>query len=89
MFVAALEIALCLVAYSRTIPFDSMKVAFVMGEIRVAPLKSHSIPRFVLQAALYDVLSNLLIEKELDVPLEEIFRRRTYQQYSSRYILST
>jgi hypothetical protein len=59
VFCDASEQAYCVVAYLRSIGPDGVSTAFIMSKTHVAPLKSTSIPRLELQAA---VLATRLAE---------------------------
>ena len=64
---ASLE-AMCIVAYFRGELEDGVKVSFMLGKCRIAPIKQLSIPRLELQAALYSVRLRKLIIQEHDLP---------------------
>jgi hypothetical protein len=59
VFCDASEQAYCVVAYLRSAGSDGVSTAFIMSKTHVAPLKSTSIPRLELQAA---VLATRLAE---------------------------
>ena len=54
MFADELEMGLCVVAYMSFEKDDKVKVFFVMGKTRVAPVKTTTIPKLELQAALHE-----------------------------------
>ena len=53
VFADASEMGLCVFAYLRFEVDDEVKVSFVMGKTRVAPIKITTIPKLELQAALH------------------------------------
>ena len=53
VFADACEIGFCVVAYLRFEKDDKINVSFVMGKTRVAPIKTTTIPKLELQAALH------------------------------------
>ncbi|UYV82616.1 hypothetical protein LAZ67_22000195 [Cordylochernes scorpioides] len=59
-------------AYLRTIGPDGVEVGLVMSRGKVTPLKSFSIPRLELQAALIASRMGNFIMKEMDIRLERV-----------------
>ena len=53
VFADASETGLCVVAYLRFEIDDKAKVSFAMGKTRVAPIKTTTLPKLELQAALH------------------------------------
>ena len=51
-FVDASQCAMCAVVYVRFVCEDSVCVNFIVGKCRVAPIRSSTIPKLELQAAL-------------------------------------
>ncbi|XP_041461181.1 uncharacterized protein LOC121412436 [Lytechinus variegatus] len=73
-FCDASEIGYSSVAYLRlTEESGRIHCAFVMGKSRLSPLKTVSIPRLELSAAVLAVDVNRFLQEELDVPVNETF----------------
>ncbi|UYV77380.1 hypothetical protein LAZ67_15000798 [Cordylochernes scorpioides] len=68
----ASKAAMIAAAYLRTIGPDGVEVGLVMSRGKVAPLKSFSIPRLELQAALIASRMGNFIMKEMDIRLERV-----------------
>lgn len=49
---------------------DDIQVAFLMGKARVTPLKSVTIPRLELTAAVLAVRMDLMLKVKLHIPLQ-------------------
>ena len=76
MFADASELGLCVVAYLRFEIDDKVKVSFVMGKTRVAPIKTTMIPiipKLELQAALHASRIKVSIIEENDFTINQIF----------------
>ncbi|MEM7284018.1 MAG: hypothetical protein AAF438_20615, partial [Pseudomonadota bacterium] len=68
-FADASELGYGAVAYLRSISGNGkIKCAFVMGKSRLAPIKSLTIPRLELQAAVLAVRLGQTVKEELDIP---------------------
>jgi hypothetical protein len=65
------EQAYCVVAYLRSIGSDGVLTAFIMSKTHVAPLKSTSIPRLELQAAVLATRLAETIRCNHDISFEE------------------
>ncbi|UYV73090.1 hypothetical protein LAZ67_10001791, partial [Cordylochernes scorpioides] len=68
----ASEAAMIAAAYLRAIGPDGVEVSLVMSRGKVTPLKSFSIPRLELQAALIASRMGNFIMKEMDIRLERV-----------------
>ena len=73
MLADASEMGLCVVAYLRIEIDDEVKVSFVMGKTRVAPIKTTTIPKFELQAALRASRIKVSIIEEHDFTINQVF----------------
>ena len=73
VFADASEMGLCVVAYLRFENNDEVKVSFVMGKTRVAPIKSTTIPKLGLQAALHASRLKVSIIEEQDFTIDQVF----------------
>ena len=72
VFTDASQLALGTVAYLRNPVSPDIKVTFVMGRSKVAPLKQQSIPRLELDAAVLGVRLSNFIQSSLRQPLSSI-----------------
>ena len=73
-FCDASEIGFGTVSYLRIIYNDgTTSCSFVMGKSRNAPIRAPTIPRLELQSALLAVRMNRMIQRELDIPVNETF----------------
>ena len=73
-FCDASEIGFGTVSYLRIIYNDgTTSCSFVMGKSRNAPIRAPTIPRLELQSALLAVRMNGMIQRELDIPVNETF----------------
>ena len=70
---ASLE-SLCIIAYVRAEDEDGVKLSFVIGKCRVAPMKQQTIPKLELQAALYSVRLRQLITEDHDIQIHKVTR---------------
>ena len=73
VFADASEMELCVVAYLRFENEDEVKVSFVMGKTRVAPIKTTTIQKLELQAALHASRIKVSIVEEHDFTIDQIF----------------
>ena len=73
MFADASEMGLCVVAYLMFEVDDEVKVSFVMGKTRVAPIKTTTIPKLELQAALHASRIKVSIIEEHDFTINHVF----------------
>ena len=73
VFADASEMGLCVVAYLRFEVDDEVKVSFVMGNTRVAPIKTTTIPKLELQAALHASRIKVSIIEEHDFTINQVF----------------
>ena len=73
VFADASEMGLCVVAYLRFEVDDEVKVSFVMGKTRVAPIKTTTIPKLELQAALHASRIKVSIIEEHDFTINQVF----------------
>ena len=67
IFTDASEEAMCIVAYAM------LKLAYVIGKCRVAPIRHMTIPKLEHQAAVYGVRFRKQILNELDVRIDKIY----------------
>ena len=73
-FCDASEIGFGTVSYLRIIYNDgTTSCSFAMGKSRNAPICAPTIPRLELQSALLAVRMNRMIQRELDIPVNETF----------------
>ena len=73
MFADASEMGLCVVAYLRFEIDGKVKVSFVMGKTRVAPIKTTTIPKLELQAALHASRIKVSVMEEHDFTINQVF----------------
>ena len=73
MFAVASEIGLCVVAYLRFENDGKVKVSFVIGKTRVAPIKATKIPKLELQAALHASSIKVSIIEGHDFTIDQVF----------------
>ena len=71
IFTDAYEEAMCIVAYLQD--EATLKLTYVIGKCRVAPIRHMSIPKLELQAAVYGVRLRKQILKEHDVRIDKIY----------------
>ena len=71
VFADASEMGLCVVAYLR-FEIDG-KVSFEMGKTRVAPIKTTTIPKLELEAALHASRIKISIVEEHDFTINQVF----------------
>ena len=71
IFTDASEEAMCIVEYLQDIA--TLKITYVIGKCRVAPLRHMTIPKLELQAAVYGVRLRKQILNEHDVRIDKIF----------------
>ena len=71
VFTDASEEAMCIVAYLQD--EATLKLTYVIGKCRVAPIRHMTIPKLELQAAVYGVLLRKQILNEHDVKIDKIF----------------
>ena len=64
VFADASEMGLCVVPYLRFEIDDEVKVFFVIGKTRVAPIKTTTIPKLELQAALHASRTKVSIHQQ-------------------------
>ena len=70
-FTDASEEAMCIVAYLQDIA--TLKLTYVVGKCRVAPIRHMTIPKLELQAAVYGVQLRKQILKKHDVRIDKIY----------------
>ena len=75
VFADASEPGLCVVAYLRIEIDDKVKVSFVMEKTRAAPIKTTTIPKLELQAALHASRIKVSIIEEHDFTINQVFIR--------------
>ena len=73
VFADASEMGLCVVAYLRFEIDGKVKVSFVMGKTRVAPIKTTTIPKLKLRAALHASRMKVSIIEEHDFTINQVF----------------
>lgn len=73
MFCDASETAYGAVAYLRAVNKDNINVSFVLSKSRLAPIKTTTIPRLELQAAVVAVSLKNAILADLDLELDKIY----------------
>ena len=73
VFADASEMGLCVVAYLRFEIDSKVKVSFVMGKTRVATVKTTTIPKLELQAALHASRIKVSIIEEHDFTINQVF----------------
>ena len=73
VFAEASEMGLCVVAYLRFEKDYKVRVSFVMGKTRVAPIKTTTTPKEELQAAPHASRIKVSIIEEHDFPFNEVF----------------
>ena len=71
IFTDASEDAMCIVAYLQDIA--TLKLTYVIGNCRVAPIRHMTIPKLELQAAVYGVRLRRQILNELDLRIDKIY----------------
>ena len=71
IFTDASEEAMCIVAYLQD--DSTLKLSYVIGKCRVAPIRHMTIPKLELQAAVYGVRLRKLILIEHDVKIDDIY----------------
>ena len=71
IFSGASEEAMCIVAYLQDAA--TLKLTYVIGKCRVAPIRHMTIPKLELQAAVYGVCLRKQILNENDVKIDKIF----------------
>ena len=71
IFTDASEEAMCIVVYLQDIA--TLKLTYVIGKCRVAPIRHMTIPKLELQAAAYGVCLRKQILNEHDVKIDKIF----------------
>ena len=71
IFTDASEETMCIVAYLQDIA--TLKLTYVFGKCRVAPIRHMTIPKLELQAAVYGVRLRKQMLNELDVRIEKIY----------------
>ena len=71
IFTDASEKAMCIVAYLQDIA--TLKLTYVVGKCRVAPIRHMTIPKLELQAAVYGGRLRKQILNELDVRIDKIY----------------
>ena len=71
IFADASEEAMCIVAYLQDIA--TLKLTYVAGKCRVAPIRRMTIPKLELQAAVYGVRLRIQILNELNVRIDKIY----------------
>ena len=72
IFTDASEEAMCIVAYLQNIA--TLKLLYVVGKCRVAPIRHMTIPKLELQAAVYGVrLREQILNNEHDVRTDKIY----------------
>ena len=72
IFTDASEEAMCIVAYLQD--EATLRLTYVIGKCRVAPMRHMTIPKLELQAGVYGVLLRNQILNEHDVKIDKIFR---------------
>ena len=73
VFADASEMGLCVVAYMRFVSDDEVKVSFVLGKKRVTPIKTTTISKLELQAALHASRIKVSIIEEHDFTINQVF----------------
>ena len=73
MLCDASEIAYGAFAYFRTVTRGQVNVSFVMSKIRLAPIKTLTIPRLELQAAVVAARLKTKILEEIDLKVNETY----------------
>ena len=73
IFTDASEEAMCIVAYLQD--KAKLRLAYVIGKCRVAPIKYMTIPKLELQAAVYGFLLRKQILNQHDVKIDKIYHR--------------
>ena len=73
VFADASEMGLCVVAYLRFESEDIVNVSFVVGKTRVAPIKTTTIPKLELQAALHASWIKVSNLEELDITIDRVY----------------
>ena len=76
VFADASEMGLCVVAYLRYEIDGKVKISFVMVKTRAASIKTTTIPKLELQAALHASRVKVSIIGEHDFTIEEVFMWR-------------
>ena len=71
IFTDASEEAICIVAYLQD--QATLRLTYVIGKCRVAPIRHMTIPKLELQAAVYGVRLRKQILNELNVKIEKIY----------------
>ena len=71
IFTGASEEAMCIVAYLQDEP--TLKLTYVIGKCRVAPIRHMTIPNLELQAAVYGVCHKKQLLSGHDVRLDQIY----------------
>lgn len=71
MFCDASEIAYRAVAYFRRVTCEPVNVSFVINKTRLAPIKTVTIPRLELQAALVAARLKTKISEEIDFEVDK------------------
>ena len=71
IFTGASEETMCLVAYLKD--EATLKLTYVIGKCRVAPLRHMTIPKLELQAAVYGVRHRKQILSDHDVRIDQIY----------------
>ena len=71
IFTDASEEAMCIVAYLQD--EATLRLIYVIGKCRVAPIRHMTIPKLELQAAVYGVLLRMQILSEHDVSIDKIY----------------
>ena len=71
-FADASEASYGAVTYSRLVNVkDDIHCSFLMGKCRLAPIKTTSVPRLELSAAVLSVKFDKILRDELDIPIHE------------------
>ena len=75
MFCDSSQEVFCAVGFlrARIIDTHETKLAFILGEARVAPMKAISIPKLELQASLLATRLKIDIMKALSIPINDVF----------------
>ena len=71
IFTDASEEAMCIVAYLQD--KTTLRLTYVIGKCRVAPIRHMTIPKLELQAAVYGILLRKQILNEHDVKIEKLY----------------
>ena len=88
IFCDASELAYGAVAYLMIYNKKGSKVSFIMGKSRVAPIKTITIPRLELTAAVVATKLYQFVEEEIDMTLDQVFFW-TDSQVVLSYLLNT